>query len=205
MALVYAKQKIELREITLKNKPISMLGYSPKGTVPVLVLVSGKNRIIDESLEIMHWALSQNDPEHWLPKLSTPEQSSTGLPLIAKMEALIHQCDHDFKPLLDRYKYANRHPEHTEIYYRTQGEAFIQALEKRLTQQTFILGEQITLADIAIFPFIRQFAHVDLSWFEQSPYPNTQRWLKYFKSSELFMRIMQKHPPWEEDEQISFL
>ncbi len=189
MALVYSGVAFELREITLKNKPQEMLNASPKGTVPVLILLN--NRVIDESLDIMKWALSMNDPDNWMMKTS-PE-------LVHSPDALIQENDHEFKGYLDRYKYADRYPEHSMVYYRTQGEVFLSSLENRLKSSPYLLGDQLTIADIAIMPFIRQFAHVDLEWFRQTPYKHLQLWLDAFLQSALFNRVMKKYPPWEPD------
>lgn len=191
LALYLSKTEVELREIVLKNKPDSMLHYSPKGTVPVLVVNATERNldVIDESLDIMHWALAINDPTHLLNKD------------LDEMKVLIDLNDGEFKHFLDRYKYADRYPEQTEIQYREQAEQFIQRLEARLKDKTHLLGDQLSFADIAILPFIRQFAHVDLKWFEQSPYPQVRRWLNEFKSSELFTAVMKKYPAWQEGDE----
>ncbi|MGH1463578.1 MAG: glutathione S-transferase [Neptuniibacter sp.] len=187
LAIFNSKIEVELREVILKNKPVEMLSASPKGTVPVLVLPQGK--VIDESLDIMLWALQQNDPNNWL---------LGNNPLYKKtIENLIQENDFVFKTHLDRYKYFDRHPEHPQGYYREQCEAILIKLEQRLQQYNFLLGKQICLADIAIFPFIRQFAHVDRNWFYSSPYPALQSWLDQLLNSPLFIGIMKKYPQWE--------
>jgi glutathione S-transferase len=184
MALCYAGIVVEMREITLKHKPAHMLEVSPKGTVPVLVLPDGK--VIDQSLDIMHWALQVSDVDGWLH--ADAEQTMQ----------LIFDNDGAFKQSLDRYKYASRFPEHPLAFYRTQGEAFLLRLEALLSQNRYLLAPKPSLADIAIFPFIRQFAAVDAAWFEASAYPQLQAWLRGWQSSDLFANVMVKHPPYEE-------
>ncbi len=184
LALAYAGISVELREILLKDKPQAMLDISPKGTVPVLQLPDGQ--IIDESIDVMHWALAQNDPDGWL----LPEQELTA--------ELIEQNDGPFKDALDRYKYHVRFPEHSREHYRALGEVFLQKLETLLedTQGKGLLRDRDSLADLAIFPFIRQFANTDNQWFESAPYPLLQNWLGQHVQSELFARVMKKYPLW---------
>jgi glutathione S-transferase len=182
MSLVYSQQTVELREVVLKSKPADLLAISPKGTVPVLLCEDG--RVIDESLEIMHWALDRADPDAWLKDK-------------AEQMVLIKHNDEQFKPLLDRYKYADRFPKFSEQYHREQCLGFLSTLDEQLKNHTFLFGDQIRLADIAIFPFIRQFAHVDLTWFEASQWQALKRWLNYFKASDLFTRSMSKYPAWK--------
>lgn len=192
LAISLARQSLTLREIVLKDKPASMLEYSPKGTVPVLVLQN--KQVIDESLDIMTWALEQNDPENYLKAEK-----------MGDIRALIAENDGEFKLALDRYKYADRYPEYTEAEYRAQGELFLSQLEERLQSHKFLFGEKACLADIAIFPFIRQFAHVDLNWFESSQYLHLNRWLADYKESSLFLQIMVKYPAWKAgDEPLIF-
>ncbi|WP_413702320.1 glutathione S-transferase C-terminal domain-containing protein [Psychromonas sp. KJ10-10] len=132
----------------------------------------------------MVWALSQNDPDHWL-----TEDIHTVL-------ALIDENDFEFKSWLDKYKYADRFPENTEEFYRQQCEDFLVKLEQRLKQHTYLFSNSLSLADMAIFPFIRQFSGVNKNWFEQAPYPHLQDWLKNLVNSQLFISIMQKYPTW---------
>lgn len=178
MALRYAGVAVDIREISLKAKPAHMLQMSPKGTVPILVLPDGQ--VIDESLEIMIWALQQQDADGWLEADNLQTQQ------------LIAENDGQFKRSLDQYKYAIRFPEHTAEYYRTQGEEFLAKLEPRLHQTSFLIGDTISLADIAIFPFVRQFAAVDNTWFESTDYLKLKLWLKHMVESELFRRVMEK-------------
>ena len=180
MALSYAGIPIEIREISLKQKPAHMLHVSPKGTVPVLVLPDGQ--IVEQSLEIMQWALQQRDTDGWL---SVDPQLA---------ELLITENDGSFKQHLDRYKYAVRFPQHSAAVYRQQGELFLTKLELHLQQTSFLLSNKISLADIAIFPFIRQFAAVDNSWFESTDYIKLRFWLQHLVESALFQGVMVKHP-----------
>ena len=192
LGLLFAELPVELREITLKNKPAKMLAISPKGTVPVLQLADGV--VIEESREIMEWALEQQDPQELLnPK--TLHQGNT----------LIEQNDQEFKHWLDRYKYADRHLEMTQTEYRQKGEAFLQILEALLTKNTYLLGDSVTIADIGIMPFVRQFAHVDRDIFYSLPYPKLQIWLKNWLAHPLFIQAMTKFQPWQDgDEPVIF-
>ena len=181
MAIRAAGIKVEHIEVALKNKPQSLLDYSPKGTVPVVITPNGK--VIDESRDIMLWALQQSDPNNWLLKDDQLKQQ--------QMTRLIDKCDTEFKPLLDRYKYFDRHPEQTQEEYRHQAEVFLKILEDNLSKNIFLTDEVMRLADVAIFPFIRQFAGVDNSWFAQSPYKNSQRWLDACINTDLFKAVIQ--------------
>ncbi len=189
LGLLFAELPVELREITLKNKPAQMLAISPKGTVPVLQLFDGT--VIEESREIMVWALEQQDPQGLLDaKVS------------AQANALIEQNDNEFKHWLDRYKYADRHLEMTQAEYRQRGEAFLQVLEEKLTQKPYLLGDNATIADIGIMPFIRQFAHVDRDVFYSLPYPHLQRWLQHWLEHAFFLQAMTKFHPWQEGDDV---
>lgn len=181
LALVYAGIAVELREVALKNKPSELLAISPKATVPVLQLPDGQ--VLAESLDIMHWALAQHDPDHWL---QHPEPA----------QVLIAWNDGDFKHQLDRYKYADRFPQHPASHYRQQGALFLAKLESCLAGQDYLCGNHCSLADVAIFPFIRQFAAVDAGWFGLSGYSGVKAWLVKWVDSALFAKIMQKYPIW---------
>ena len=183
---------VELREVVLGDKPASMLEASPKGEVPVLILPDGK--VLEESLDIMHWALTQHDPAHWLPGNSDLRQQAF---------FLIEENDGPFKHNLDRYKYPNRYPNEQAADYRAEGAVFLDQLEQRLRRHRYLLGEQVTLADIAIMPFIRQFAHTDKDWFDQAPYPCLQQWLADWLESELFLGVMKKYPPWQPGDAVT--
>ncbi|MDN3448501.1 glutathione S-transferase [Psychrobacter sp. APC 3281] len=189
LGLIFAELPVELREITLKNKPDQMLAISPKGTVPVLQLSDGS--VIEESVEIMMWALEKNDPQGLLDEK-----------ISSKANALIAQNDNEFKQWLDRYKYADRHPEMTQIEYRQKGEIFLQDLEALLTKNTYLLGNNVTVADIGIMPFVRQFAHVDRDVFYELPYPKLQLWLQHWLEHPLFVQAMTKFQPWQEDDEV---
>ena len=184
LAIAYSNVEVELREVELRNKPQAMLLISPKATVPVLQLEDG--RVLDESLDIMFWALQQNDVEQWLKAVN-----------LNHAQALIQRNDEQFKYYLDRYKYADRYPAYSELYYRQQAELFLTDLEGLLTQSVFLCGEHFSLADAAILPFIRQFCAVDPLWFKDSPYPALRRWLNHFLASSLFERVMEKYPYWQ--------
>lgn len=186
MALKYSGIQVNLREIDLKNKPQEMLTCSAKGTVPILELANGT--VIDESRDIMFWALEKHDPEQWL-----PIENTTSINLI---NSLLDDNDFVFKNWLDRYKYADRYPEQTAEHYRNQGEKFLTTLESRLSTHRFLVSDSLSISDIAIFPFIRQFAFVDSDWFEQSDYQYLQVWLNHFLQSTLFLSVMEKYPPW---------
>ncbi len=181
MAIYSADIPIRLEEVSLKDKPQTLLEYSSKGTVPVLV---DGDRVIDESLEIMQWALKQNDPDNWYVSLSQEELNTS--------QKLIRENDGEFKTWLDRYKYADRHPEHSQEYYRSQCAGYLEQLESVLKQQPYLIRQEITFADIAIFPFVRQFSMVDQDWFAQGPYPNLNRWLTSLLELPLFIRVMAK-------------
>ncbi|WP_354625165.1 glutathione S-transferase [Psychromonas sp. MME2] len=187
LALSISGQQVNLREIKLQNKPPAMLAISKKGTVPLLQLNDGT--ILDESLDIMVWALQQSDPQEWL----------NGN--ISQMLSLIDKNDNDFKYWLDRYKYADRFTEYPAGYYREQAEEFLFDLECRLSQHNYLFADHISLADAAIFPFIRQFSRVDLNWFNNSQYQHLQRWLENLINQQLYRSIMSHYPTWLESEQ----
>ncbi|RDH83137.1 MAG: glutathione S-transferase [endosymbiont of Galathealinum brachiosum] len=183
LALQYCNIQVELREVDLKNKPAEMLHASPKATVPVLVC--NDKTVIDESIDIMLWALQQNDPQNWLfciEKQQIPD--------------LILENDTQFKIDLDHYKYADRYPEFSALTYRQRAEVFLEQLEQILSKQKYLSSSSETLTDIALFPFVRQFAYVDIKWFESAPYPKLRNWLNNWLKSELFHSIMKKHPYW---------
>ncbi|MDO6454031.1 glutathione S-transferase [Neptunomonas phycophila] len=185
IALVYSGVEVEHREVVLKDKPKAMLAISPKGTVPVLHLPDG--RVLEESTDIMRWALLQHDGKGWLTEANE-----------ADVSRLIMINDSKFKPWLDRYKYADRYPEHPMEYYRSQCEEWLTQIEGYLlANDGCLLSAQYTMADMAIFPFIRQCAHVDKAWFEKSPYPNLKIWLTGLLESSLFASVMMKHPQWK--------
>ncbi|MFD1123407.1 glutathione S-transferase [Methylophilus flavus] len=184
MALWAAQIQVELREVSLREKPQHLLQISPKATVPVLQLADGV--VFEQSLDIMRWALQQNDTHGWLRGD------------VAMADALIGLNDGDFKKALDRYKYPERYPEQSPLFYRQQGEQFLQRLEALLTEHRFLLDDSANIADVAIFPFIRQFAAVDAEWFAHSSYSRLREWLAGWVEEELFTEVMQKFPTYIE-------
>lgn len=193
LGIVFAELQVELREIVLKNKPAQMLAISPKGTVPVLELVEtdgSSRRVIEESRDILQWALEQHDPQAVL----DVEPASA--------QALIEQNDNEFKHWLDRYKYSDRYPELSQLEYRERGEVFLQVLETLLAKHRYLLGDTISSADIGIMPFVRQFAHVDQEVFYQLPYPHLQQWLRDWLQHPAFQQVMVKLPAWQEGDPL---
>jgi glutathione S-transferase len=181
MALWVAGVTVELREVKLAAKPPELLAASPKGTVPVLVLAEGT--VIDQSLDIMRWALAQNDPEGWL---------------AGDDAGLIAANDGPFKHHLDRAKYPRRYEEDGMTDHRAAALALLAPLEARLAEAPFLTGERRALADIALLPFIRQFAAIDPAWFAAQPLPRLQEWLAGLCASALFASVMPKFTPWQE-------
>ena len=178
MALLVSEARPEIREIVLRDKPTAMIAASPKATVPVLVLADGQ--VIDESIDIMRHALRRADPEDWL---------------AGDDSALIGRFDDRFKHHLDRYKYADRHGA-DPIEHRRAGLAMLGELEARLASGGNLCRETRSLADIAIFPFVRQFASVDRAWFDAQAIPGARRWLAQHIASPLFERAMGRLKPW---------
>ena len=179
MAIATIGVSVELREVVLRDKPPELIEASAKATVPVLVLPDGA--AIDESLDIMRWALGRNDPESWLAADDT---------------ALIQQNDGPFKAALDRYKYPHRYGLESGAPHRDKGLAILSRLNTQLVETLFLSGKTRGLTDMAIFPFIRQFAATDQAWFEAQPLPHLQQWLEQHLSSELFASIMHRYPQW---------
>ncbi|KWV95483.1 glutathione S-transferase [Erythrobacter sp. AP23] len=180
MALSVSGAQYEHREVVLRDKPPQMLEASPKGTVPVLVAENGE--VLEESLDVMRWALGQSDPEGWLDR-DDP--------------ALIEANDGPFKHHLDRYKYATRYDDVDPEEHRAAAFDILRMLEERLEAGAYLCGEQRGFADIAIFPFIRQFANADRAWFDVQDLPKLQAWLEGLITSDLFTGVMQKHPQWK--------
>lgn len=188
MAIAASGVECRLREVVLRDKPQEMLDASPKGTVPVIVEPGGQ--VIEESLDVMAWALSQNDAEDWLsPELGTREE----------MEALIAECDGPFKRALDRYKYPNRYEGEGIMRdeQRALGQSFLDKLNTQLSDRPQLFGPRVSYADIAIFPFIRQFANTDRTWFDALDLPHLQAWLEGHLDSPRFKQIMPKFPQWK--------
>jgi len=189
LALLASGTVCELREVVLARKPAELLQASPKGTVPVLVLPDGT--VLEQSLDIMLWALRSNDPTHWLPATDTDMDATL---------ALIARCDGDFKGHLDRYKYPNRYALPDGLAHRSLGSQYLQTLNARLEIHAFLHGEHFGLADAAVTPFVRQFAHTDPAWFATQPWAGLQRWLAAFEASALYLRAMHRSPVWHPDQ-----
>ena len=185
LALAVSGTQCELREVVLRDKPAELLQASPKGTVPVLVLADG--RVLEQSLDIMLWALSRHDPEGWL----APDAGEHG-----QMLALIDECDGNFKHDLDRYKYPDRYEGVVAVSHRESAWKWLKMLDDRLAYSAYLFGERPALADAAIMPFVRQFAQVDRAWFDAQPWPVLLGWLGHWLESDLFQAIMVKHAPW---------
>ena len=184
MALKYASIEVEIREISLRDKPASMLQISPKGTVPVLQL---GDLVIEQSVEIMHWALEQSDPDGWL---SVDQQLANDW---------LNTNDGPFKKLLDQYKYPNRYPElNPQEVLDSAVALMLDPMETALSKQAFLMGEHLSWIDVAIFPFIRQFSMVNLEQFEALPLPKLKHWLAKRLESKLFQSVMHKYPVWVE-------
>lgn len=209
LALVASGQRCELREVVLRDKPAGLLAASPKGTVPVLVVAPGK--VLEQSLDIMLWALRRSDPLRWL-------QPAHGT--LAESLAVVAACDGSFKAHLDRYKYPVRFPavdsaatlhelgamdDRGATTHRDLGARFLAELEDRLTRTAQLFGDTASLADAAVMPFVRQFSMVEPDWFAAQPWPRLQLWLAHWRASTLFARVMHKYPAWRADaEGVSF-
>ncbi len=188
LALAASGQACELREVVLRHKPAALLAASPKGTVPVLVLPDGT--VLEQSLDIMLWALRRHDPGQWLaPRPGTQDE----------MLALITTCDGPFKQALDRCKYPNRHPETDPAAPRAAASAWLAQLDTRLAATGHLFGPHDTLADMAIAPFVRQFAAIDGNWWAAQPWPQLQAWLARWLALPLLAQVMHKYPAWEVD------
>ncbi|NVK33665.1 MAG: glutathione S-transferase [Rhodobacteraceae bacterium] len=186
LALLSSSAAVELREILLRDKAPEFLQTSPSGTVPCLM--TGDGTVIDESLDIMLWALEQSDPENWL----KPDEGSRD-----EMLALIGRLDGDFKRHLDRYKYDTRYPDASTTEERSAAAAILMELEARLARTPWLFGNRASLADYAFLPFLRQFANVDRDWFNAEPWPNLSARLRTFETSERFAAIMPKFVKWQ--------
>jgi glutathione S-transferase len=184
LAIRYAGVVVVLREVALRDKPPALLAISPKATVPVLRRPDGQ--VLEQSLDIMRWALAGNDPQHWL----DPAEDTA-------VRALTALNDGAYKAALDRYKYAPRHPERPAQHWRDEAVASMLApLDARLSTQRFLLRDTVSLADMALLPFVRQFAAVDAAWFETAPLANLRRWLHALVATPLFESVMARYAPW---------
>jgi UPF0176 protein len=186
LALLASGIRCEMREIALSQKPESMLSASPKGTVPVLVL---KDKVFEQSLDIMQWALEQNDPSHW---------STVGKAHHAQALEWVSSCDGEFKNNLDRYKYPNRYELTDGLRHREAGSVFLQQLNTRLMSSACLMGEKWTWVDAAIAPFVRQFARTDREWFDAQPWPALKGWLENFEQSAAYLEVMHKYKVWHQ-------
>lgn len=187
LSIFFSGREVEQREIVFWDKPEPMLEASPKGTVPVLILPDGE--VIEESWDIMQWALTGHEL----------------YPTDERINDWISACDNDFKPHLDDYKY----PELCQQSYpdltsgqghekaRQGGEVFLQKLENQLQQTVYLLGDELSIVDLALFPFVRQFAHVDKAWWQSADYPAVQAWLEKHLSSDYFAAVMKNRPVWQ--------
>jgi len=192
MAIHISNQKCEIREVLLRDKPPSMLEYSSKGTVPVLVLQSGE--VIDESLDVIDWALNLNDPNNWLRSKENEETKK-----------LIEINDGEFKHHLDRYKYSKRYDNEDPEFHKKKCLKFIESINNELNNSEYIFDDNISYADIVLLPFIRQFRIADMEWFDSLPYDNLKEWLSSFLNSPLLNSIMKKYDLWKEgDKSIVF-
>lgn len=185
LAIAVSGVTVELREIKLSAKPAALLEASPKGTVPVVVLPDGG--VLEQSLDVMAWVLGVHDPEQWLERMD-PE--------------LVNENDGPFKHALDRYKYPERH-ESDAMVHRAAGLGFLEKLDARLACQPQLCGARRGLADMAIMPFVRQFAAVDRAWFADLPLPHLQRWLAAHLEDSLFGAVMVRHAPWREGDAVT--
>jgi glutathione S-transferase len=185
LALRVSGVTYEHREVALKAKPAEMLAVSPKGTVPVLVLSTGA--VLEQSLDIMRWALQQNDPQAWLP------DTLEALTFTYEGVAL---NDGEFKAHLDRYKYPQRFGLVDGLLHRTQAADVLMQWQARLQTHAFLSGPQWGLLDACAAPFVRQFARTDRAWFDVQPWPELAQWLTSFENSEAFAAVMHKHPLW---------
>ena len=190
MAIHISSQKCEIREVLLRDKPPSMLEYSSKGTVPVLVLQSGE--VIDESLDVIDWALNLNDPDNW-------QRSKNN----EKTKELIKINDGEFKYHLDRYKYSKRYDNEDPEFHRKKCLSFIEKVNSELQNSKYIFDDAISYIDISLLPFIRQFRIADNEWFDELPYENVKSWLSNFLNSELLKSIMSKYDIWKEGDEVT--
>ena len=189
MAIHISNQKCEIREVLLRDKPPSMLEYSSKGTVPVLVLQSGE--VIDESLDVIDWALNLNDPNNWLRSKENEETKK-----------LIEINDGEFKHHLDRYKYSKRYDNEDPEFHKKKCLKFIESVNNELSNSKYIFDDNISYADIVLLPFMRQFRIADMEWFDSLPYDNLKEWLSSFLNSPLLNSIMKKYDLWKEGDDL---
>lgn len=189
LALLACEVQCELREVVLRDKPKEMTDISPKSTVPVMQLENGD--VIDESYDIIVWAVKQNDPKKWAPYLD-------------ELKSLVQINDHKFKIHLDKYKYSSRNPEISMEEHRENSDFFLKDLDEMLKSRRFLSSDRQTVTDISVFPFIRQFAFVDKNYFDDRPYPHLQKWLEWHLDSDQFKNIMNKNTQWKNGDEITY-
>ena len=183
LALLHSRSKVELREVVLRDRPLSLLEYSPKGTVPVLVLQNGE--ILEESMDIMLWCIGEDM-------------------LIGDWQELVELNDNEFKGNLDRYKYPDRFDDVTSMeFHRNKCLEILNSFNQRL-DGGFLMGNALSIADLVLVPFIRQFANTDRGWFEQQDIPNVKRWMNGILQSELFISSMTKYDQWHEGDELTY-
>jgi glutathione S-transferase len=220
LAIFKSHQQVALRDVVLTNKPKEMILASPKATVPILVLeeiitANGENgagtktKVLDESLDIMLWALKTSDPNNLLLRDNSGIQELNCDNYLenklSEMLTLITEFDVEFKVRLEAYKCAKRYHETTLIDCRKACEHYIKLLDVRLSEHDYLMSGQESLADIALLPFIRQFARIERQWYLQSPYPNLKKWLNHYLQSPMFTKVMAKHPLWlDSGEEVMF-
>ena len=182
LALLHSNSIVELREVVLRDRPLSLLEYSPKGTVPVLVLPNGE--ILEESMDIMLWCIGEDM-------------------LIGDWQELVELNDNEFKTNLDRYKYPDRFDDVTSMeFHRNKCLEILNSFDLRL-DGGFMMGNGLTIADLILVPFVRQFANTDRDWFEQQDIPNVKRWMNGILQSELFISSMTKYKQWHEGDDLT--
>ena len=191
LALCVSAQRVELREVRLSQKVAEFVQVSTRSTVPVLLLPNAQ--VLEESLDIMRWALQINDPLHWFQE-----------DIEIQTQQLIDENDGVFKLHLDHYKYSDRYPQHSQLEYRLQAECFLQKLEGLLQQSPYLLSTRATLVDMALMPFIRQFAGVDSAWFSTCEYSRLRGWLNGMLATDLFSSVMEKYAFWQAGDGVSF-
>lgn len=180
--------KVEIREVVLRNKPEALLRLGGRSSVPQMICEQGVR--YPESMDIIRWAMARKQNANIYSK-----------PQEREIAAWLFQTDHRFKFWLDKYKYADRHPDFSQEYYRSQGERFLRRLESKLSKQAFLLGDEMSMADVLVFPFIRQFRGVDNTWFDQSQYTSVKLWLNQIIEDKTFEKVMIKLPPWQEGDE----
>lgn len=183
--------KVEIREVVLRNKPEALLRLGGRSSVPQMICEQGVR--YPESMDIICWAMARKQNANIYSK-----------PQEREIAAWLFQTDHRFKFWLDKYKYADRHPDFSQEYYRSQGERFLRRLESKLSKQAFLLGDEMSMADVLVFPFIRQFRGVDNTWFDQSQYTSVKLWLNQIIEDKTFEKVMIKLPPWQEGDESRY-